>query len=120
MDFTSNLIEELIDLRRQARVDKDWKLSDDIRNYLDAKLIFIFDTKAGQDIHYLTPNYFQHQTKTENNIKVKSFSEWLQNTTRIIMTERQYVELQIKSEINANNNFDAWLFSTLKSIGTKL
>lgn len=95
MDFTDN-IEELINLREQARLAKDWKLSDDIRNYLDDRLVFIFDTKAGQEIHYLTPSCFQLKTKNENQIKVKSFFEWLQNTTRITMTTRQYVEFKIK------------------------
>jgi len=42
MDFADKHINELIDLREQARADKDWKLSDEIRNYLDTKKCICF------------------------------------------------------------------------------
>ena len=41
--FEDKYVDELIELRKKARTDKDYKLSDEIRDYLDSKLIFIFD-----------------------------------------------------------------------------
>jgi hypothetical protein len=116
MDFTNILIEELIAMRAGSRVAKDWKSSDEIRNHLDTKLVFVFDTKDGQEVHYLTQDFFKFQVRIENSIPVKSFSEWLNDTTRVTMTKRQFVEHQIKSEINAEKNFDAWLYTALRGV----
>jgi hypothetical protein len=117
MDFTSHLIDELIEMRRQSRLSRDWKSSDELRDYLDTQLVFVFDGKDGQEVYNLPEQFFKFKTKTENATKVKSFLEWLRDTARFTMTNRQYVELQIKSEINADKNFDAWLFSTKTSAG---
>ena len=43
MNFEGYYIDELIELRKHSRLAKDWGLSDDIRDYLDLKHIFIFD-----------------------------------------------------------------------------
>lgn len=48
-------IEELIEERRIARHNKDFKRSDEIRNILDQLLVFVFDTKEGMEIYHLTP-----------------------------------------------------------------
>lgn len=101
MEFENKYIDELIDIRKNARDNKDWKLSDDIRNYLDVKLIFIFDAKWGQEVWYLTNDYFSHK---ERKIETTAYSN------------RQYVEHKIKEDIRAENNFDAWLYSVRKSI----
>lgn len=45
-------LEEWVELRRKAREDKDWSLSDTIRYYLDNKGCFVFDTKEGQEVYY--------------------------------------------------------------------
>ena len=45
-------IDELIDLRQEARTEKNWKLSDEIRTYLDSQHSFIFDTTDGQVIYH--------------------------------------------------------------------
>jgi hypothetical protein len=100
MDFNDKYIDELIELRRVARETKDWKLSDELRNYLDEKLIFIFDTKEGQGIYYLPPSYFDRRDKDPK-------------TTN--MNNRQYVEYRIQEDIRAEKGFDAWLYSIQKS-----
>jgi len=102
MDFEGKYIDELIELRREARENKNWELSDEIRNYLDTKLVFIFDTKAGQEIYYLTESYFRNQER-----EIETFA----------MSKRQYVEHRIKQDIAAIKNFDAWLYSIRKSAG---
>ncbi len=104
MDFEGKYIDELIEDRKNARDNKDWKLSDEIRNYLDSKLVFIFDTKDGQEVYYLNENYFKNKNR-----KIET----------IAMSRRQFLEYQIKQDINSNNNFDAWLFSIKKSIQSK-
>ena len=51
MNFSEMYVSELIHVREVARADRDWKLSDEIRDYLDTKHTFIFDTKDGQNIY---------------------------------------------------------------------
>jgi cysteinyl-tRNA synthetase len=46
-------IQALVDERQQARKDKNWKRSDDIRDELKAKGIVIEDTAAGAKVKYL-------------------------------------------------------------------
>lgn len=102
MDFNSKYIDELIDERKEARANKNWKLSDEIRNFLDTKLVFVFDANFGQEVYYLTNGYFK---KKERKIET------------IAMSNRQYVEYRIKQDLNAEKNFEAWLYSTRKSAG---
>lgn len=89
-------IDDLIYIRSQARENKDWEQSDSIRNYLDNQLIFVIDTKNGQEVYHLNKDYFKYKDK---------------NLETFAMTNRQYLEHNIKKEINANKNFDAWIFS---------
>mgnify|MGYP007053801226 CR=1 FL=1 len=102
MDFESKYIDELIEYRKDARANKNYKLSDEIRNYLDTKLVFVFDAKWGQEVYYLTESYFKNQGR-----KIETMA----------MSKRQYVEYRIKQDINAEKKFEAWLYSTRKSIG---
>ena len=92
--YNINSVDTLIEIRKQSRLDKDYKLSDEIRDYLDSKLVFIFDTKDAQDVYYLNENMFG---------KVKD------------VNKRKYIEQLIKRGIIANNNFESWLFSVRKS-----
>lgn len=100
MKIVSFSIDQLIDHRKEARDKKDWKLSDEIRDYLDDKLIFIFDTKEGQEIWYLTNDYFKFQYKHPE-----------------INSKRKYLEFRIKQDILAEKHFDAWLYSMRSSAG---
>ena len=52
MKFEDKYIDELVDLRNEAREQKNWKLSDEIRDYLDTKHTFIFDTNEGQVVYH--------------------------------------------------------------------
>jgi hypothetical protein len=97
-------IDELIEDRRIARENKNWKLSDEIRNHLDSKLIFIFDTKDGQEVYYLPESYFKNKSRKPETVA---------------MNNRQFVEYKIKQDINAEKLCDAWLFSMNQSIKTK-
>ncbi|WP_242086524.1 hypothetical protein [Aestuariivivens sediminis] len=86
MDFDNIYIDELIDIREEARQTKNYKLSDKIRDFLDTKHIFVFDTKQGQTVY--------HQGKG----------------TRVDLIKR------LKKEKLAQKLFDAWLYSINKSI----
>ena len=108
MDFENKYIDELIEIRKDARENKDWKLSDEIRNYLDGKLVFVFDTKDNegkqfQEVHYLTEGYFEKAERIENihNIKFK--------------TKREFVEWSIKQDIQLEKRMDAWIYSMQSS-----
>lgn len=99
-------IEQQIEQRRVARENKDFALCDKIRDILDSELVFIFDVKDNngdvfQEIHYLCARYFKNKNKSLVTAGVSN---------------RQYVEVEIKKNIKANKNFDAWLFSINKSI----
>jgi len=78
-------LSELVELRNIARQEKNWELSDKIRNYLDTKNIFIFDSPDGQIIYY-----------------------------ELAGTTRQDVIDRINEDKRLNKIFDAWLYSTLK------
>ncbi len=81
------MIEEIIDLRRRAREAKDYYLSDVLRDYLDSKKVFVFDTKYGQE-----------ELCTGN------------------AKDRKEAERMVQSDIRAEKNFDAWLVSIRKQI----
>ena len=48
----SKTISELIHIREKARENKNYNLCDEIRDYLDTKQCFIFDTKDGQLVYH--------------------------------------------------------------------
>ena len=89
MDFKTKYIDELIFFREEARLKKDWKLSDDIRDYLDKKHVFIFDNREEQVVYNRS-----HGT-------------------------RQDLVNQLKKEQRAQKLFDTWLYSIQNSIKQK-
>ncbi len=75
------LTDELCYMREQARYSKQWKLSDEIRDELETRSVFINDTNDGQEVTH-TPGWTKEQ--------------WLAR----IANDRRY-----------NAAFDAWLFT---------
>lgn len=57
MDLSQRLTDELTDLRVQARENKDYRLSDEIRNELDSRGSFCMDGPDGQEVYHLGPGY---------------------------------------------------------------
>ena len=88
MELDNKYISELIEIRKKARANNNYALSDEIRNYLDDKESFVFDTKEGQVVY--------HELKG--------------------MTRSKLIE-KINREKQANKLFDAWLYSMNKSEG---
>ena len=88
MELNNKYISELIEIRKKARANNNYALSDEIRNYLDDKESFVFDTKEGQVVY--------HELKG--------------------MTRSKLIE-KINREKQANKLFDAWLYSMNKSEG---
>jgi hypothetical protein len=72
---------ELVYKREKARENKDFVLSDKIRDELDSKGVIIFDTKDGQEVYYT------------------------------INSTRQDVVDKINRHKRAEAMFNAWLFS---------
>lgn len=85
------LIDEMIDLRWQARQAKQYAESDRLREVLDDELVFTFDHKDYQEVHYLTPTYFRNKPET--------------------MTNRQYVEHRLRNDRQADAMLNAWIYS---------
>lgn len=85
MDLQNKYIDELIDIRKESRQNKDWVLSDRIRNYLDSKHVFIFDTKNGQEVYH----------------RIKG--------------TREEIIIEMQKDRDAEKRFDSWLFSTRAS-----
>lgn len=75
-------IDSLIDIRRELRELGNYQMCDRIRNYLDTKNVFVFDTKHGQEVYF----------------EVKP-------------TTRKEIEKRIQQESKANRLFDAWLYT---------
>ena len=82
MNFNKKYIDELIYLRDTARKRKNWVLSDEIRDYLDSKFCFAFDTEEGQVIYHRTSGTRQELiTELKNDLRsVKIFKAWLVST----------------------------------------
>lgn len=89
-------LDELIDIRKEAVAMKDYKRKDEIRNILDANLIFVFDAPWGQEVHYLTDKFFRRKPDGVSN--------------------RKYLESRIQDDIRAEKQLEAWLFTTRASI----
>ena len=89
MDLKSKYIDKLITLREEARNERNWSLSDDIRDYLDTKSVFVFDTPNGQIVY--------HKKESTRSDLIK----------------------EIKVEQRAQKLFDAWLFSMNSIINRK-
>lgn len=89
-------VDELIETRAKVRKEKDFKTADLIRDYLDSKYVFVFDTPDGQEVLYLYPFYFNKKP---------------QGTTN-----REYLKQRQRDEIRAEKDFDSWLYSVRKSI----
>lgn len=86
MNFEGYYIDELIELRKHSRLAKDWGLSDDIRDYLDSKHIFIFDHKEGQEVYHRTSG-----------------------------TRKDLIE-EIEKDRLAEKRFDAWLYTAKQTL----
>jgi len=86
MDFRGKCIEEIVDIRKQARMWKLWKVCDEIRDFLDSKYVFVYDTKDDngqyfQEVYYVYESFFEKKDKIER--------------TRN-MTNRKYLEFRLK------------------------
>jgi len=79
------MVHEMLDLRKKARENKDYKMSDIFRDLLDKRFVFVFDTQNGQEV------YFE-----------------LKGMTRDKLIEK------INKEKRAEKLFDAWLYSQKK------
>ncbi|WP_242202069.1 hypothetical protein [Aestuariivivens insulae] len=86
MNLEHLYIDELIALREEARQSKNYKLSDDIRDFLDSKHIFVFDTPNQQVVYHRTTG------------------------------SREDLINELKKEQRAQKLFDAWLYSVNKTL----
>tara|TARA_R110000851_G_scaffold107231_10_gene227286 strand:+ start:881 stop:1141 length:261 start_codon:yes stop_codon:yes gene_type:complete len=79
MNFEGKYIDELIDIRKEARHQKDWKLADEIRDYLDTKFTFIFDHKEGQEVFFKKSGSRNKLIKEieKDRAAEKKFQSWL-------------------------------------------
>jgi len=96
----SNNIDELLYIRQQAYINRNYELTDQIRSYLDDQLVFTFDFKEGQEVYHLCIDHFRFKNKKEETEK---------------MNNRKYVEYIIKRDKRAESNLDAWIFSNKSS-----
>ena len=85
LDLTNKYTDGLVHLRKEARLNKDFKLSDQIRDILDTKFVFIFDHKEGQEV------FFRKKGTRAELIK------------------------EIQKDRDADKLFRSWLFSTKAS-----
>ena len=122
-------IEELISARQEARENKDWKLSDEIRNQLDSLLVFIFDVKHEgkelQEVYYLNDEFFNkvfnypEKKIVHDDEREEIVAAWketrMEKVSRLhkvtFDTKRKFVEWNIQSDIKSDKTFDAWLFT---------
>ena len=103
MEYLENINTTLLlEIREKCRLDKNYQLSDKIRDVLDSRLEFVFDTKEGQELHSYSEHYFKNMDKIST----------LYNIT--FNSKRQFVEWKIKDDIRINNILDGWIYSMQK------
>ncbi len=73
MDLKNILTDELTDIREDARANKEFTLSDEIRNELDSRGSFCFDHPEGQVVYHLGPGYTREFVKANIRAIDKSF-----------------------------------------------
>lgn len=90
-------VDAMIDSRWRARQSKNYAESDRLRDILDSHLVFTFDHKDYQEVHYLPEKYFKSMERA-------GFSN-----------KRKYVEYRLAQDRKAEAYFEAWLFSVNQS-----
>jgi len=134
-DYDALFVDEVLEVRMLARENKNWKLSDDIRNYLDDKLIFIFDVKGldgkpFQEVDYLYDAYFNNilsykERYEEEGVKkertiVETIMEKVERFYPVkFKSKRQFVEWNIKHDNESSKLMDSWIYSMLSSSETQ-
>jgi hypothetical protein len=138
-------IDQLIELRKISRDNKDYRTSDIIRDFLDDKNVFIFDIKDDngnpmQEVRYLYDEYFTEYpkgyvedsegfTKEEKEKKAKwkeykKNNNYMQHIENMIdkkfRNKRAFVEYMMQKDIKANRNLDAWIYSNASPEHRKL
>jgi hypothetical protein len=76
-NLNQTLTDELTDIREQARLNKNYALSDAIRNELDARGSFCFDNPNGQEVYHLGIGYTR---------------EW-------VIKNRQFLDMKFKANV---------------------
>lgn len=89
----------LLEIREKARENKDWSLSDQIRDILDERLDFVFDTKEGQLLHSYSESFFKNMPKIACIYNLN------------FTNKRQFVEWKLKDDIRINALVDSWIYS---------
>jgi hypothetical protein len=76
-NLTETLTDELTDIREQERLNKNYALSDAIRNELDERGSFCFDNLNGQEVYHLGLGYTR---------------EW-------VIKNRQFLDMKFKANV---------------------
>jgi hypothetical protein len=76
-NLKQTLTDELTHIRERARLYKNYTLSDEIRNELDARGSFCFDNPNGQEVYHLGLGYTR---------------EW-------VIKNRQFLDMQFKANV---------------------
>jgi len=131
-------IDEKIEVRRMARIGKNFILSDSLRKELEGELIFINDLpNDAQEIYYLTEKYFKHMYKIKENhalvsqqiielqsvkstdetqkqlLSLQSIKTFLEKSKALKITnKREYFDYRQREDIQAEGYFQSWLFRT--------
>jgi hypothetical protein len=73
MNLSEILTDELTDIREEARANKNYTLSDQIRNELDSRGSFCFDNPEGQEVYHLGKEWNRNQVIKYREFIDKSF-----------------------------------------------
>ena len=102
--MNSGHIDRLLLQRKQARTEKNWPLSDKLRDELDDNHVFVFDQKDGsQKAYQRGSEFFVHMVKAGGLYGI------------VFKSKRHYVEWRLQQEVLADKRFDAWLYSIQQS-----
>lgn len=106
-------IEELIQLRKECRSKKDFKKSDEIRDYLDSKGCFLFDT-PDDVIAYHTKKHKTRQEVLDYAAEQRRSAMWIRSFTISNLDpegRKYYQELCKEEDQEAKNNPLYYIFN---------
>lgn len=131
-------VDEKIEVRRLARIGKNFSLSDSLRKELEMELIFINDLPENkQEVFYLTEKFFSYMYKIKEThakvlqqiselkaveptdetqkqlLSLLQIKEHLEKSKALKITnKREYFDYRQREDIKAEGYLQSWLFRT--------
>lgn len=115
------LIDIIINYRKEKRSEKNWSESDRVRNLLDEMNIFMFDLPKNQYMTYYLDDSFFKWLEIIGDVKLKKDVYMFKSgsLTTTFETKRKYLEYVLESDRQSDARNEAWLYTMRSSMNSK-